>query len=77
VHVCARGLSVTKECKDVSNGVLFSELNVLNLGTSCVIYNHNHTLGRMWTSDFAGKSEFRLLLQNAKDWYPPVSYTRL
>jgi hypothetical protein len=46
---CARGLSVTMEGNDVKIGVLFSELNVLKLGTSCVVYNHNRTLGRMWT----------------------------
>ena len=34
-------------------------------GTSCV-YNHKHKLGRMWIYNFAGESEFRLLLQDAK-----------
>ena len=47
--ICARGLSVTMDGNDVRNGVLFSEFGVLKLGTSCVVYNHNHTLGRMWT----------------------------
>jgi hypothetical protein len=45
---CARGSSVTVEGKDVRNGVLFSKLNVLKLGTSCAVYSHNCALGRMW-----------------------------
>jgi len=64
MRICACGLSVTREWNGVRNCVLFSELDMLKLGTSCVVCNRNHTLGRMWTQNFSGKSEFRLLVQN-------------
>jgi hypothetical protein len=31
-----------------------------------VVCCHKHTLGRMWSQDFAGKREFRLLLRYAE-----------
>jgi hypothetical protein len=36
------------------------------MGTSCVVCNHKRRLGRMWSYNFAGKSEFCLLLQDAE-----------
>ena len=51
---------------NIAADVLFSKLSVLKLGMSCVVYSHNDRLGRMWTYNFAGGSEFQLLLQDAK-----------
>lgn len=51
---------------NIATDVLFSKFGVLKLGMSCVVYSHKDRLGKMWTYNFAGGSEFHLLLQDAE-----------
>jgi hypothetical protein len=36
------------------------------MGTSCVVGDHKIRFGRIWNKNFAGKSEFHLLLQGTE-----------
>jgi hypothetical protein len=45
----------------VGRYVVFSELNIIKRGTSCVVYNNRNNVGKiMWISNFAGRSEVLL-----------------
>jgi len=49
IHACiyVHVVELCQRSRYVRDDVLFSELNMLKLGTSCVVCNY--TLGRMWT----------------------------